>query len=611
MNLQVLEAHRVATQEQPVWQYLRALYERHLVNQSGQLASYIPELAAVDPDQFAIAFATTDGFVYEVGDSEAQFTIQSVSKAVIYGLALEEHGKEVVLTKIGVEPSGEAFNSIVFDERNNRPFNPMVNAGAIAATALISGASRDERMHRIMDIFRRFTGRDLDIDQSVYRSESETGNRNRAIAYLELNAGMIDGNVDEHLDLYFLQCSLLVTARDLAVLGATLANGGVNPLTGERALAPEHVRSVLSVMNSCGMYDYAGGWQFDIGLPAKSGVGGGISAVLPGQLGIGTFSPRLDAVGNSARGVRVCEDVSRNFGLHLFEPRVGTLVPFRRLFRGNDVRSKRIRRPAEVAVLDRNGFDILVYELQAELSFIEAERVARRIVTDRDMGTYFILDLTRVIRMDEIAFKLLGTTRDNLAADGKTLAIVSISSELPEAFEQANHFPTLDSALEYFEDRLLEQAEAMTPDAAVPLEEFEVLRTFSNPAIAALRNYLVPVPFKAGQTLIRQNEEAWDLFFLMSGRVDVKVQVGNGPSHRVATIDSGNIFGELALFQRGPRTADIVATTPGEAMILDDRAIADIKYEQPEIFASLLEAVGRSLADRLRRANREILAIWK
>src|SRR6218665_1846349 len=174
-----LRASGLTPKELPVWQYLNDLYDRHLPNRNGNLASYIPELAAVDPDQFSIAFATTDGFVYEVGDAGALFTIQSVSKAVIYALALEDHGREEVLKHIGVEPSGEAFNSITFDEVNNRPFNPMVNAGAIAASAMIKGANHAERYQRILDIFQRFTGRVLDLDEPVYRSETLTGNRNR------------------------------------------------------------------------------------------------------------------------------------------------------------------------------------------------------------------------------------------------------------------------------------------------------------------------------------------------------------------------------------------------------------------------------------------------
>lgn len=612
MNLHRPEDFRLASQDQPVWQYLRALHERYLPDRSGAVANYIPELAAVDPDSFGVAFATTDGFLYEVADTATLFTIQSVSKAVIYGMALEEHGREEVLRRIGVEPSGEAFNSITFDELHNRPFNPMVNAGAIAATAMIRGASRDERLQRILDSFRRFTGRELEIDDKVFQSESLTGFRNRAIAYLEINAGMIDGDVEEHLELYFIQCSLRVTARDIAVIGATLANGGVNPLTGERAIAAHHARSVLSVMNSCGMYNYAGSWQFDVGLPAKSGVGGGITAVLPGQLGIGVFSPRLDEVGNSARGVKVCVDVSRNFGLHLFEHHSGSLVPFRRVFRGSDVRSKRVRRREEVACLDKVGHNIIVYELQAELRFIEAERVARRVMNDRETADFFILDLTRVVRLDSIAFDLLSNARATLNAEGKELAIVTTSPEVPEAFAHDNRFVTLDTALEEVEERVLTAA-GVNPDShRVELADFELLQWFSPDAIAQLASYLKAVPFSEGEALIRQNAEAWDLFFLVSGRVDIIVRQGSGgPKLRVGTIDPGNIFGELALFARDPRTADVVGASDGEVLLLDDRAVADLRFERPELFVALLESVGRSLAERLRRANREILAISK
>ncbi|MFO1119020.1 MAG: glutaminase A [Rhodospirillales bacterium] len=287
----------------PILAVLHQLHERYRRDESGAVASYIPELANADPALFGIALATADGHVYETGDTQHPFTIQSVSKPFVYGLALAEHGRAFVLSKVGVEPSGEAFNSIVFDERGNRPFNPMVNAGAIATTALIGGDGLDERFARIHGLLCRFAGRRLAIDEAVFHSERQTGHRNRAIAWLERHFGMIDDRIDEHLDLYFRQCAILVTARDLAVMAATLANAGGNPLTCEAVLEPSCVRDVLSVMHSCGMYDYAGEWSFSVGLPAKSGVGGGIIATLPGQFGIGTFSPRLDERGNSCRGI--------------------------------------------------------------------------------------------------------------------------------------------------------------------------------------------------------------------------------------------------------------------------------------------------------------------
>jgi glutaminase len=234
-------------------------------------------------------------------------------------MALEDLGLEKVLARVGVEPTGEAFNSIVLDEASNRPFNPMVNAGAIATSDLVQGKDFPERVTRLLAMFGRYCGRQVHIDNSVFLSERITGHRNRAIAHLMLNFGIVSPQLDEALELYFQQCSVLVTCHDLAVMAATLANGGVNPITQERAIAQPCVKYLLSIMHSCGMYDYAGEWAFRVGIPAKSGVGGGILAVVPGQLGIGVFSPPLDAKGNSVRGVRVCRELSERFGLHCFE----------------------------------------------------------------------------------------------------------------------------------------------------------------------------------------------------------------------------------------------------------------------------------------------------
>lgn len=304
----------------PLQAYLEELYQRYRGLDEGAVASYIPELARVDPGQFAICVATVDGRVFAVGDDSQAFTIQSVSKPFMYGLALEDHGREQVLARVGVEPTGDAFNAIVLDEASNRPYNPMVNAGAIATAGLITGADATERLSRMLAMFRRYAGRAILMDAAVFSSERSTGHRNRAMAHLMRNFGMIGPNIDEILDLYFQQCSLLVTCRDLALMAATLANAGVNPITGERALDPRYVRDVLSVMYTCGMYDFSGEWAYRVGLPAKSGVGGGILVVVPGRVGIGFFSPRLDPRGNSVRGLRAAMDFAEHFGLHSFSP---------------------------------------------------------------------------------------------------------------------------------------------------------------------------------------------------------------------------------------------------------------------------------------------------
>ncbi|AFZ35709.1 L-glutaminase [Stanieria cyanosphaera PCC 7437] len=302
----------------PFRSYLIDLHEKYQSLTDGAVADYIPELALATPEWFGICAITSKGQEFEVGDCDKLFTIQSISKAFVYGLALEDCGREYVNSKVSVEPTGEAFNSIVLDEKTNRPYNPMVNAGAIATTDLIRGNSATERLKRVLEMFRCYTGRELDLNVPVFLSEKATGNRNRAIAYLMLNFGMISDRIEETLDLYFQQCSIMVNARDLGMMAATLANGGVNPVTQERALDERYVQDVISVMLTCGMYDYSGEWIYKVGMPAKSGVGGGITALVPGKLGIGTFSPPLDAKGNSVRGIKVCEDLARDFGLHLF-----------------------------------------------------------------------------------------------------------------------------------------------------------------------------------------------------------------------------------------------------------------------------------------------------
>jgi glutaminase len=299
---------------------LTDLHERYIPLADGAPASYIPELATVDPDRFAIAGCTVDGQRLGVGDVEHRFTIQSISKLLLYGLALETHGREVVLQRVGVAPTGDPFNSIELDDDPPRAPNPMVNAGAIAVTDLVAGRTVDERVEQIRSMFARYLGRLPEVDREVWASERATGDHNRAIAYLMSSQGIVDDRVEETLDLYFAQCSVLVTAGDLAMIGATIANHGLHPATGEQVVPREVTRDMLTVALTCGMYDYAGEWAYSVGIPAKSGVGGGILGLLPGVGGIAVFSPRLDAHGNSVRGLRVFEELSREFELHLFDP---------------------------------------------------------------------------------------------------------------------------------------------------------------------------------------------------------------------------------------------------------------------------------------------------
>lgn len=604
----------------PILSSLQDMHARHRDNFSGQVAAYIPELAKADPRLFGIALVTADGQIYDVGDSRRQFTIQSISKPFVYGLALQDHGLDYVLGKISVEPSGDAFNSIVFDERTNRPFNPMVNAGAIATTALIKGEGRDGRSARILETFAHFVGHPVSIDSTVFESERATGHRNRAIAYLELNFGIVDQNIDELLDLYFEQCSVLVSCRDLAVMAATLANNGVNPLTGERAIDEQYVKNVLSVMQSCGMYDYSGEWSYRIGLPAKSGVSGGIIAVLPGQFGIGIFSPLLDDRGNSRRGIQICEELSERFKLHMFRIRTITGVVIRRSYLGTSVRSKRLRSKEEQALLSRKAASICVYELQGDLFFGSMEQVLRRLVSELETVLYLILDVKRVVQIDDCAQTLLAQTNDLLAEKRKILLI----AHLPHAVEvlllndqkshwtNANFFPDTDAALEYCENQLLlEDRHAVTHESVVKqLAEMDIVAGFNASEVTLLQSIVTKVHYPAGVTIIREGAPADALFLLAAGLVSVSLRLGDGTRHkRLSTITPGIAFGELALLDDGQRSADVIADEASVCYVLPIAKLNDVAADKPDIRTKLLLNIGRELSARLRRANAEIRSI--
>ena len=301
-------------------EFIKHLYEKYRALDSGSLASYIPELTKANPDWFAISIVTNEGEIFQVGDSQEKFTIQSISKVFVYGMALEDRNRQILLEKIGVEPTGDPFNSVIrLDENSKRPDIPMVNAGAIASAGLFIGSIATDKLNPLLAMFRSYIGHDVFIDAPVFMSERATGHRNRALANLLLNFGIIDNNIEEILDLYFQQCSLVVNCHDLAMMAATLANRGVNPITNQQAIKPCYVRDVLSVMHTCGMYNYAGEWAYRVGIPAKSGVSGGIIGVIPDRAGIAVFSPIFDERGNSVRGFIVFEDLSDEFDLHLFD----------------------------------------------------------------------------------------------------------------------------------------------------------------------------------------------------------------------------------------------------------------------------------------------------
>ncbi|MFV0434158.1 MAG: glutaminase A [Leucobacter sp.] len=366
---------------------------------AGAVADYIPELAKADPELLGISAVTLSGRAYGAGDRAARFTIQSISKPFVYALALAELGMDTMLERIGVEPSGQAFNAISFDERG-RPANPLINAGAVVTTSLIGGRDAEERFERIRAGLSAFAGRELDPDDSVYRSESSTGDRNRALAALARSFGVLGSSVDDATEAYFRQCALLVDTSDLALMGATLANNGVNPITGQRVVEATIARNALSVMTSCGMYDRSGEWLFKVGMPAKSGVGGGIVAVAPGQYGIGVFSPPLDQAGNSSRGVLALETLSDQFGLHMYNHQ-------------NHPAS-----PVQEITLDAATGTVVV-RVRGTVDFVAAEILIQASISAlRDASAHaLVLDLANVTAIGPIAGRLI----DDLAREATKL----------------------------------------------------------------------------------------------------------------------------------------------------------------------------------------------
>ena len=295
------------------------LHRRYQTRTDGTVATYIPELGKADPEHFGISIVTTEGRVFETGECQRPFTIQSISKPFTFGMALEEFGNERVTRHVGVEPSGDAFNAIELQNGTNRPYNPMINSGAITTTALLHAHHGERTFDYVLDCLSAAAGRRLDVDEAVFQSERRTGHRNRAIAHLLLNFGVVHEEAEQALDVYFRQCAVLVTCHDLAMMAATLANMGRNPVTGIHVFDVASVKHMLAIMFTCGMYDYSGEWAYRVGVPAKSGVSGGVMAVVNRQVGIATYSARLDVRGNSVRGIEVCAELAARFGLHAFD----------------------------------------------------------------------------------------------------------------------------------------------------------------------------------------------------------------------------------------------------------------------------------------------------
>lgn len=591
----------------PLQSFLEQTHARLAGLTGGEVASYIPELAKADPDWFGLCLVTVDGQCYAVGDTEQPFTIQSISKPLTLGLALDELGPAAVAARVGVEPSGDAFNSISLEPASGRPLNPMINAGAIATAGLIAALDPQHARGRLLGCYGRAAGRALSVDDPVFRSEAATGHRNRAIAHLLRNFDMLT-DPDAALDLYFRQCSVAVTCRDLAMIGATLANKGVHPRTGLHAFRPATAQRVLSVMSSCGMYDYSGSWVYEVGMPAKSGVGGGIVAVSPGQFGLAVFSPRLDARGNSVRGIAVCQAVSAEFGLHVFDNARATRAVLRARYDATTRRSTRERSREESALLDRHGRRIQLCELQGDLLFGGTEYLSRELSGVPADVRFVILDFKRVLSLSRAAASFLQTAAADFAARGVALILTRVD-HLEEAGALLEATPTLasaattDDALRRCEDALLERGAPVPVD---DLQGFDFFAELDADELAMLTPTLAEVTLEPATALFRQGDAADALFLIREGGVSVIACGDNGDDVRIGAVMPGMVLGEMALIDGGRRTAAAVADTPTRCWRLGRDELDRLP---PAVLQKLLAALARSLAARLERANRQIAAL--
>ncbi|KAM0666084.1 hypothetical protein ACQRIU_003939 [Beauveria bassiana] len=420
----------------PIPDYLKAVLDNARSIDGGAPASYIETLANADTSKMAVALAMVDGNVYSVGDDQVEFSMQSISKAFVYAMAIEDLGLPKVLEKIGVEPSGDAFNHLSLERGTNRPVNPMINAGAITAHSLVWGNSLEERTERILRGLSQLAGRRLHVDEQVYEAELKNADRNMAIGYMLKAAGVITCDPRDIVKGYIRQCAINVNVRDLAIMAATLSNAGVHPITGDRIIPQASVRQVLSVMTTCGMYNAAGDWVSNVGIPAKSGVAGGIIGALPGQVGIATFSPKLDERGNSVRGVAICEKLSRDMGLHMMD--VSQIA-------GATVSTTL----ATIVAGDKEPHhpncerEVIVFSLRGAVRFPGSERLSRALVRelgdpkpgDPGSGKYsntcaVVISLRDVYSLNTVARRILHESVKRLIAEGRTVVVVDPAQDL-------------------------------------------------------------------------------------------------------------------------------------------------------------------------------------
>ncbi|GAA1853485.1 glutaminase A [Brevibacterium marinum] len=595
--------------ESPIQSYLEQLLADVSGETMGTPYPIHPSGSAPDPQDFGICLATVDGYVYSVGASDKRFSIQSISKPFSYGLAMADHGIEAVDEKVDVEPSGDPFNEISLAPGTGRPANAMINAGALAVVSMIKGSGGKTAPRRIMDFYSKCAGRRLAGSKAVFDVEMRNSDRNHSLAYLLSSFGVIDDDPTRALENYLRQCSAQVTCRDLAMMAGTLANAGTNPRTGETALEIEQVERVLSVMMTSGMYDDAGSWVSSVGMPAKSGVGGGTLAVLPGQAGLAVFSPPLDAHGSSVRGVETCRRLSSDMEMHFVRAATGgnstvkTGVGITQL-------PSRIRRTEEQAeVIERFNGRCRIIEVTGDLAFAGTESLVRAVSDLDEEVTLVVLDMQQVNEVSSLAVQMLDDLERRLAANSRQMILIEGKGLLDDTRLSADPgvpiFLSRGGAVEYCENRLLvalgadigEPDRVVVPDspALSPLDEWQRTR---------LVGYMEPRNHEDGDIIRRVGQRFGGVHFIVSGQVNTIASDPQGDRVRLNTLSAGMTFGELALGSDDRQETTEKAVGSVELMVLTPEAIEDLEAADPQLALLLWRALTRDaylLVDRYLR----------
>ncbi|MGM7667123.1 glutaminase A [Microbacterium sp. A93] len=565
------------------------------------------------PEDFGICLATVDGRVYSVGVADQEFSIQSISKPFSYGLALADYGFDAVDEKVDVEPSGDPFNQISLAPDTGRPPNAMVNAGALAMSGMIRGGGGKSAVRRIVDTYSRSAGRALTSSRSVFDVEMRQSDRNHSLAYLLSSVGIIENDPTRALEVYLRQCAVQVTCRDLALMAATLANGGTQPLTGEEVFGIDVVERVLSVMMTSGMYDDAGAWVSSVGMPAKSGVGGGTLAVLPGQAGLAVFSPPLDGHGNSVRGLETCRRLSRDMEMHFVRAARSGRSAVRDTREISQLPSRVRRTLEEAEVLEQHGHRARIIEVAGDLFFAGTESLVRAVSELEETVAFVVLDLRQVYDAGRLARQMLTDLQHRLAATGREMVLVT-GEEAPafmagdDAGPDGSAVPVfrgLGEAVEHCEDALLARY------GAPPAVTERVLVTDS-PALAVLgeadRHRLAGLmehrSHLDGDIIRRVGQRFGGVHFIVAGRINTIATDPDGERVRLNTLGAGMTFGELALGTSDRQETTEKAVGDVELMVLTPEAIEVLESEDPALALQLWRALTRdayTLVDRYLR----------